>query len=104
MLRAWVHVHLLFSASDWQNSWKMRLVFPLPTGPPVLLPPAGSMGGGHGASSGCGKYKYKYKCVHVCMHTSETIIIFFNVLMGRTSQTWKLFVWFLYNHSILQHY
>ena len=27
--------------------------------------------------SGCGKYKYKYKGVHLCMHMSETIIVFF---------------------------
>ena len=41
---------------------------PLPTGPPVLLPPTGSHPEwGHVASSGSGKYKYKYKykCVRV---------------------------------------
>ena len=52
---------------------EIRLVSPMSMGPPVLLPPAGSLlNGGHVASSGCGKNKYKYKymcvCVYVCMH------------------------------------
>ena len=41
-VRACVGVHLLFSAFDWQSSWEMGLVSPLPIGPLVLLPPAGS--------------------------------------------------------------
>ena len=41
---------------------------PLPMGPPVLLPPAGSPPEwGHVASSGSGKYKYKYKYKCVCV-------------------------------------
>ena len=73
---AWVSICCLVPLTG-RAAGKMRLVSPLPMGPPVLLPPAGSpLNGGHIASSGCGKYKYKYKCVHFSMHTSETIIMF----------------------------
>ena len=42
---------------------EMSIVFPLPTGPPVLLPPAGSPPNeGHVANSGCGtKYTSKHE-------------------------------------------
>ena len=56
---------------------KTQLVSPLPMGPPVLLPPAGSppkwrgRGGGHIVNCGCSKYKYMCMCVFavypVCM-------------------------------------
>ena len=48
----------------------MRLVSPLPTGPPVLLPSAGSpLDGGHVANSGSVNTSVHVCCVHtfVCM-------------------------------------
>ena len=61
---------------------EIRLVSPLPTGPPDLLPPAGSpLNGGHVASSGCDKYKCKYKCVcvsvraRVCVSKDKSIMV-----------------------------
>ena len=48
---------------------EIRLVSPLPMGPPVLLLPAGAhpLNGVHVASSGCGQYKNKYVCTYVCV-------------------------------------
>ena len=57
-------------------NWRDEAGVPLPTGPPVLLPPAGSpLSRVHVANSGCGEYKLECVCVCACVRACVCVCV-----------------------------